>query len=336
MQIMANHQNKSALGTIVLAMLLIGGMLSTGGCQTMQKRRSANAQERAMVSRGQQYVQQGLLDSALAAFDMALEANPRSVDAHVGIGDIYEIKGDYATAAEKYKVAQKLDPGAFKPTYKLGLMYHLLNRVKEAVTEYLAALAIDPNSFEANLNLATAYLQLGQAQLGLPYAEKAVKLRGDSQAAHVNLGSIYASMGEYNLAIDEFRGAAELGDLQPPIMLNLVEALLKTGKYQRAMNVLDQLESKPTAVVYERMGYTLFKLGDYDKSLDRYRQALKLDPKDTASLNGMGVDLMTLYLKGRREDVSLRDQGIDAWMQSVKIDPTQQRIIDLIARYRKL
>lgn len=321
-------------GRTILWTALLIAITAAAGCQTAQRRRNANAEERSLISRGQQYTEQGMLDSALAAFDMVLETNPRSVDAHVGIGDIYEIKGDYAAAAEKYKTAQKLDPGAFKPTYKLGLMYHLLNRVKDAITEYLAALAIDPNSFEANLNLATAYLQINQAQLGLPYAEKAVKLKGDSQAAHVNLGSIYAAMGEYNLAIDEYRNAAELGDLQPPIMLNLVEALLKTGKYQRAMNVLNQL--KPTDVVYERMGYALFKLGDYDTSLKRYQQALELNPDDTASLNGLGVDLMTLYLKGRREDITLRDRGIEAWMKSVKIDPTQQRIVDLIARYRKL
>ena len=331
---MGTIQTTRALRTTGLLGLLMVMVLA--GCQTPQRRDRGTAEERALLERGEQYTQQGLLDSAMAAFDMVLETNPRAVDAHVGVGDIYEIRGDYAAAAEKYKTAKQLAPGTFKPTYKLGLMYHLLNKVREAVTEYLAALTIQPDSFEANLNLATAYLQLGQAELGLPYAEKAVKLKGDSQAAHVNLGSIYASMGQYDLAIDEYRGAAELGDLQPPILLNMVESLLKTGKYQRAMNVLEQLEATPTDVIYERMGYALFKLGEYEKSLGKYRLALRINPDDTASLNGLGVDLMTLYLKGRRENIALRDEAIDAWQKSVKADSSQQRIVDLIARYRKL
>ncbi len=310
--------------------------MAIAGCATWSStQRQAHSND--LLERGDSYLSEGLLESALAAFEMALETNPRLVNAHMGIGDIYRAKGDYATAAERYESARSLEPRSFDANYKLGLMYHLLNRVRDAIQVYLTALTIDPNSFEANLNLATAYLQIGQPQLGLPYAEAAVNLKPDSQAAQVNLGSIYAAMGQYQLAIDAYRAAAELGALEPQIALNLADALIRTGRYRRAINTLEALARQQSSeLVYERIGYAYFKLADFDQSARAYEKALELDPDDPASLNGLGVNLMTQYLRDRRENIDLRDRAIRAWQQSVRIKPDQQRIIDLIARYRGL
>jgi len=324
--------------TLIIVLALVG--LTVTGCAQANKNRRANTQVAdAAIHRGQSHLGAGQLEAALLAFEQALDANPRAVDAHVGIGDIYEVKGDYNTAARSYADAKRIDPGNFKAVYKLGLMYHLLDRVREAIREYLQSLAIDPNSFEANLNLATAYLQVDEPQLGLPYAVKATRLKPDSQPARVNLGSIYAALGQYNDAIDEFRAAAELGELEPEIALNLANAFLRTNRPMRALNtllVLSKGKGANNAAVLERLGYTYFKLKEYDKSLEYYDKALAVDPNDSASLNGKGVNLMTMYLRSKRENISLRDQAIDAWQRSVKIQPNQRKIIDLIARYRKL
>jgi tetratricopeptide (TPR) repeat protein len=326
---MAPHLRQSAV-------VLLLGMLAAVplGCRIKP---AVDPVSHTMLTRGQQFKSEGLYLSALAAFNMALERNPRLTDAHLGIGDIYQVQGDYAAAAQSFRSATRLEPRSFKANYKLGLMEHLLNRVREAIDSYLVALSINPKSFEANLNLATAYLQISQPQLGLPYAEAAVKLNPQSQAAHVNLGSIYAAMGEYHLAIDVYRTAAELGDLEPKIALNLVDAFIRTGKYQRALNTLGVLaRNKPDVMICERLGYVNFKMGKFSESLAAYEQALGIDPDDPASLNGVGVCLMTQYLSGRREDTALRDRAISSWQRSVRLQPDQQRIIDLIARYRNL
>jgi tetratricopeptide (TPR) repeat protein len=216
-------------------------------------------------------------------------------------------------------------------------MYHLLDRVRDAIDEYLQALQINPSDFDANCNLATAYLQIDEPRMALPYAEAAVQLRGRSQNAHVNLGSIYSALGEHHLAIEAYRAAAEFGELEPQIALNMANSLLKTGAYRRAINVFGIVaRARPDAEVYERLGYAHFKLGKFDRSLEHYRKALEYDPKDTAALNGVGVNLMTKYLRGRRENVRYRDHAIKAWRKSVRLKPDQEKIVDLIARYRKL
>ena len=326
---------------LILLTLILGGMLA--GCQTHTTRKTSRPRttggERQNVTSGENYLRQGMLDAALIAFEKALDENPRSTPAHIGIGDIYEVKGDYQAAANKYATAKAIDPGNYKAVYKLGLMYHFLQRVRDAINEYLAALAIDPNSFEANLNLATAYVQINEPTLGLPYARRAVKLKANSQTARSTLGSIYMGLKQYDKAIDEYRAAAEMGDLHPQIAMNLANALTKTGRPIRALNtllVLAKTTGDQYPAVYERLGYTYFKLNDHAKSLEYYDKALALQPNDDAALNGKGVNLMTMYIRGGRKDLSLRDRAITCWQQSVRIKPDQKKIIDLIARYRKL
>lgn len=290
----------------------------------------------ALVAYGNQSVEQGNLQEALKAFEQVLAHNPNATDAHIGIGDIYKVNGDYETAARKYASAVKTAPANFQANFKLALMYHLLNRVRQAIDVYLTAIAIDPNSFDANLNIATAYLQIDQAQMARPYAEKALSLNPKSQHAYVNLGSVYSALGMYEEAIVHYRSAAEYGELDPPIAMNLVNSFLKLNYYHRAINTLVALNHrKPSALNYERLGYAWFKLNDLDKALDSYNSALRMEPGDTQSLNGVGVCLLMQYMKGGQKQTELRDQAIASWQKSLRLKRDQPNILQLILKYQK-
>ncbi len=311
----------------------------TAGCQFMPGYNAwdtAQKQNHAQELNGEAFKAKltGDLAQALALFNQALEADPNSLPAHMGIGGIHESKGDYAKAAEQYEAARAIAPNDFSANYKVGLMYQLLDRLREAVQAYLSALSIKPEDFNANLNVATAYLQLNQPALALPYAQKAVRIDPRSQNAMVNLGAIYSTLGKHGEAVDAYRSAASLGDLSTPIAVNLVASLIKIDKISRAENTLTtMLQLHPEdARLHERMGYVKFKLGSYDESAAAYQHALKLAPNDTASLNGLGAVHMTRFLLNR-DDFPSRDKAVAAWRKSVQIDPAQPRILDLINRY---
>lgn len=330
--------NRTTFGGLTLCLLLV-----LAGCQQGQRddppASNGSAASVDDLRRAQQLQQDGMLEAAIVAFERVLAENPREITAHIGLGDIEEAKGNYEAASQRYAIAKRIDPTNFKATYKLGLMFHLLDRVGEAIDEYLQALTIQPESFQANLNLATAYLQDGRARLGLPFARKATQLRPTSQTAHANLGALLAATGDYQAAVEVYRTAAELGPIGSELALNMAEALIRAGRYQRAVNTLNSLTHGAGAdnpEVFERLGYAHFKLRQYNASLRAYNRSLELDDQFIAALNGKGVNLMTMYLQGGRNDKALRDEAIRAWRQSVRLDGEQRRIIDLIARYRKL
>ena len=331
-------QRCSPCGLLLLIVLAAG----PSGCSTMDMVLSGpddRVVAASYTAAGEREMAAGDLDAALRAFQQALEQDPDYTDAYLGIGDVYQKRGNLNAAAERYADARRLSPGRFETNYKLGLTYHLLQRVRDAVDLYLTALTVDPYNFEANANLATAYLQLDQPEAALPYAERAVRLNPESQPAYANLGAIYASMGRPEDAVIAYRNAADLGQLSPPIAVNLVNTLLDAGRPQRAVNTLETLirtDPQPRASYQERLGYAHFKLGNYDQSLQAYQHALDLAPDDIAALNGLGVNLMTRYIRNDRGSTDTRDRAIEAWRRSLRIDAEQPRIIDLIARYRRL
>src|SRR5690606_16643897 len=86
----------------------------------------------------------------------------------------------------------------------------------------------------------------------------------------------------------------------------------------------------------ERLGYAYFKMLRFDRALSSYRTALSLDGNDVPSLNGLGVCLMTIYLQTGGTDPTYKNIAIDAWRHSLKIQPSQPHIVDLLSRYENL
>lgn len=331
------------------AIALLGSTLALGGCQWaddtwngLANLGDGGAAERAdaaadAVHQARAHRDRGNLDQALLWFHRALEEDARQLEAHMGIGDIYQVRGDYAAAAGRYETAREIDPTDYHATYNLGLMYHLLERVRDAIDMYLSALSIDPQSYEANLNLATAYLQIEQPEQALPYARRATELEPTTQAPFVNLGAVYSAMGRHEEAIDAYRRAESEGPYSAQLTTNLVNAFVRTRRYDEAVDLLEgAIRNEPTARSFERLGYVHFRLGQYDQSLEAYDNALQIDAEDTAALNGVGVNLMTLYIQGGREEHDLRDRAVESWRQSLSHEADQPRIVELISRYRAL
>jgi tetratricopeptide (TPR) repeat protein len=279
----------------------------------------------------------GLDDQALAAFNAVLQDNPNVTEAHLGVGDIYRERNDYQAAEAAYANATRTDPNNLAAHYYLGLMRQLLGKVEQAVTAYLNALLIDPDDVDTRRDLAAAYLQLGEPGQALEHAVRATQLDPDSQPAWTNLAAAHALLDDHAAAVDAYRQAAELGRLADQVLLGLADAHIKLGNFPRARNVLESLiRRSPTATAYERLGYTQFKTRDYDQALRTFRRALAIDPNDVAALNGEGVALMTLYIRGGRLDPRLRDAALASWRRSLGVRSNQTRIVDLLARYESI
>lgn len=289
------------------------------------------------LNKAQQLQRQGQLDEALEAFSLALEENPKLVEAYMGIGEIYRERGDFESASQSYRQATEISPNSFDAHFYHGLTLQLLGKIRDSVITYLRALAIEPESYEANLNVASAYLQLGRAADALPYAQRATELKPDQQAAWANLAAVFSLVGQYEQAVDAYRQAVELGELAEQILLGLANAHIHLKHYTRAINVLKSLNRQfPSATSYERQGYAQFKMRLFDEALASFRAALSIDRQDTASLNGLGVCLMTMFLQSGRTVPAQRDEALSAWRRSVQLRPEQPRIIDLLTRYQRL
>ena len=317
------------------AVALVAAFLVTG-C-TLNPTTTSRQRADAHLDKAATYETQGLLDAALAEFGLALEVNPNIADAHMGMGGVYQQRGDYEMASRAYERATIVDPNKFEAHYSLGLMKQLLGRLQEALRAYKTAWRLNPDDFKVNRELGSAYLQLGRPGEALTFAQISTKLDPENQAAWCNLAATYNLLGRYEEAVDTYRQAAELGDLADPVLLGLADAHIHLNNFQQAVNVLEVLiRRSPSVTAYERLGYVKFKMRQFKPALFQYRKAILLAPDDTATLNGLGACLMTLYIQAGRNDTDQRNEALNAWRRSIRLNPQQPRIVDLLARFSRI
>ncbi|MHC4414970.1 MAG: tetratricopeptide repeat protein [Planctomycetota bacterium] len=277
----------------------------------------------------------GEYEVALDLFRQILADNPTFTTAYVGIGEVYVLQKDYANAEPAYARAARLEPRNFDAQYGHGLALQMLERFVEAVKAYHRALTIRPRSVKANLNLATTYLQLGEPTSALIFAEKAVEMDPAHGPARANLGAAYEMLGRWGDAIAQYDAAVELMDPTPPLLMNLINVLAKEKRYVDARNTAEFLiRLEPSANAYERLGWSSFRLGQYDQSIDAYRKAVEIDGTHWPSLNGVGCNALNTWLLSGGRDAEAASEARRAFRQSLRVNPNQPKVIWLLSQYQ--
>lgn len=288
----------------------------------------------ATMQQAQAKADRGDYETALNLFKEVLRENPKLPDAWVGVGDAHAGLKEWQDAELAYGNATAIDNGNFDAHFGRGKALQVLNRLVDAIRSYHRALLIKPDDFDANLNMATAYLQLDEPNSALTYAERAVKLKPDSGPARINLGVAYERAGRSADAVMQYETAAELMEPTPQLLMNLLNAYAQSKRYREAVNTAGLLvRIAPTANSHERLGWAYFRLGDYPKSLESYRESVRVDPQHWPGWNGVGVNMLNMWLQSDRKDPSQIEQARTAFRRSLQINPDQPKVQKLVAAY---
>ena len=279
-------------------------------------------------------IDRGDYQAALTMFQEVLRENPKIADAWVGVGDAKSGMKAWSEAEKAYGNAVDLDNGNFEANFGRGKALQLMNRLVDAIRSYHRALLIKPEDFDTNLNMATAYLQLDQSTSAVTYAERAVKLKPESGPARINLGVAYERCGRPADAVMQYETAAELMEPTPQLLTNLLNAYAQSKRYREAVNTATLLvRVAPNAGSHERLGWAYFRMGDYARSLESYRESVRVDPQHWPGWNGVGVNLMNTWLQSGRKDAAQLEQARSAFRRSLQINPDQPKLQKLLATY---
>jgi tetratricopeptide (TPR) repeat protein/TolB-like protein len=112
----------------------------------------------AHVGLGDAFAAKGDVDGAIGAYQKALAFNPVNPRVHVSLGKIYYgEKSLYYEAVNAYKRAIDLDPHSVEARMGLGEVYEDKGLYKEAIEAYRRVIELDSNQAEALYNLALVY-----------------------------------------------------------------------------------------------------------------------------------------------------------------------------------
>jgi adenylate cyclase len=138
-------------------------------------------------------------------FERALEIDPRSIDAKLGIARVLvgivgdglsnSVQQDKARAEALLSEVLERDPNRSLAHAVLGVLRRIEGRLAEAQTEFEAAVALDRNDAWAVRQLGLTLSGQGQPEAAIPYLEKAIRL----SPREPTVGSVYASLGAQHL-----------------------------------------------------------------------------------------------------------------------------------------
>ena len=160
------------------------------------------------------------MQEAQRAFERALEIDPRSVDARVGLARVLTVnlQGHFAprasTAVQREGMrAERLlleaiesDPNNPRARSTMGRLRRIQNRLAEARIEFETAIALDPNDSFSHVQLAVTLLYSGEPGAAVPEAETALRL----SPRDPQLWGYYWPLGWARLLLNEVDAAIDM------------------------------------------------------------------------------------------------------------------------------
>jgi adenylate cyclase len=153
-------------------------------------------------------------------FQRALEIDPPSVDARIGLATILSgkladgwsaaLQQDMSRSEQLLKEVLARDPNPPAAHFAMGVLRQMQNRLPEAQTEYEQTIALDHNHARAYLHLGETLMFLGQPHAAVSEIEKAIRLDPrdpNISTAYWSLGTCYLLLGRVDEAIDVLKKA---------------------------------------------------------------------------------------------------------------------------------
>jgi adenylate cyclase len=184
-------------------------------------------------------------------FERALEIDPRSVDARIGLATslLGNISGGWSSSAQQDQAraeqllleALERDTNRSMAHVAMGILRRLQLRLGESKMEFETAIALDRNNARAIFQLGQTMMWLGQPEAGIPFLQKAIRLNphDPTLASHYTiLGLCHLLLGHVDQAIDLLRKARAENPRTYYIHLYLAGALGLRGDLEEAKAAL--------------------------------------------------------------------------------------------------
>ena len=178
---------------------------------------------------------------AQASFLQALEIDSQYVGALIGLGQIDFRFQRYEAALHRYDMAIEYEVGSPDAHLARGQALEMLGRVDDALSAYFRAIELQPGSSQAMTRIATLQLGQGKPEQALVRFEKANGLTPNDPDIRYGRGmALLASKKSPSLAVDDLKFAASRRPDRPDIFLALAQALEADRKPDQAREAVDQ------------------------------------------------------------------------------------------------
>jgi tetratricopeptide (TPR) repeat protein len=133
------------------------------------------------------YSDQGKLKEAIAAYQKAIELDPKDASAYSNLGWTHLLEGELTQAKDRFERAIDLNPNLNNWIFNLGLVYALQGHVDEARSQWEKGLALCQGSNAWDRAFHALYtIAIGETELGITEMQKVLDEEGSAVEALCN------------------------------------------------------------------------------------------------------------------------------------------------------
>ncbi len=261
--------------------------------------------------RGQAFYAQGRLGDADTSFAQALRADPGSGEAAQMRGLTLFRLGRPAEAIPLLESSVgKTEQAKADPSYVLALCYVDTRRYDDARRAFARQYGFAPDSAEAYLLAARMLLRREYLPIAQQFAQKALALDPGLPLAESLLGEIELAGNHLPEAAKDFEAERARNPLEPSVYDRLGDTYAREGDYARARQALQQavlLEPQATGP-YILLGKVMLKGGDAVGALQYLEHARSMDPSNYMTRNLLG---QAYRAEGRREEATAETEAAE-------------------------
>ena len=276
------------------------------------------ADARALFDAGYVADAQNRLDDAAALYRRAIQANPKSFEAHLSLGLLLARQNKLDEARPELAVATTLDPGVAGPELK-ARAWRALARIDRASdpavasNDLLQALRLSPETPQDTLLAAELAEQAGQNDAAEAAYRRMLAKDPHSAPANAGLAHLLIARKQYPDAETLLRAALSNAPDDPTLNAQLATVLVAEDKAE-AVPLLQKLHDAHPAdpAITHMLAEVLAVAGDYAGSDQLYIHLLAANPQD--------VDLLVAHGQNLVRQAQM-EEAVKVFDKATQIDP---------------
>jgi tetratricopeptide (TPR) repeat protein len=230
----------------------------------------------ALLLYGRALVRQTHFKEALGAFNTALAIDRRPA-AYQGLGQAKLGLGDQAGAEAAYRAGVDANPRSVEARVTLGQFLLTANRTREAEQELMKAVRVESQDELANRAAASLFVTTGRRAAAEPYLKAAAARPRQKLRSTLALADFYIMDGRLAEAKDALQPAVRDNAMSTAAKVRLAEIEYETSR-ESAHRALDRvLKKTPTAEGWALKARFLSRERKQDEALEAARAAIDLD-----------------------------------------------------------
>lgn len=290
----------------------------------------------------QQYQQQTeKINSAILAFESAIEKDPQFALAMAGLGQAYwrqyqntRDRNWIDRAKRQTESALKLNQNLLQANITRGLISNGTGEYQEAVNYYQKALLTDPTNADAYRGLAQAYELRGDLPKAEETFKRSIQMKPNHWAGYNSLGAFYFQNNRYEEAKAQFRRVIDITPDNYRGYMNLGSMYYFTGQTEQARLMYERsIELEKTYSVASNLGTLYYTQGLFEKSAEMYETALEINDGDYLIWGNLAV--ATYYTPGMKQKAQpIYERAIELALDQYEVNPNNPDILISLAGYQ--